>query len=324
MKKIVLTLTLAGTAVFLNAQNRVANPAVLNSSSAAFQQSLLNVKSTGISCDTMSNFILGSYTQAIYTDQGGGYVSGQNSYADISKADKYGIPMANSGIYGAIYIWGAASSSGTGQTFNAQVWDNDGSGGFPNTTLGSQVVTYDTIVYDFIAGFPTLVLFSPITVSDTVYVGVNFGYTVGDTLAIITSLDGEASVNTAYEQFSTNDWHQYSETPTSWGISVAHAIFPIVCTPTGIYEVLTRTGEIAVAPNPSSTGVFTVVVPDHDMSKPITMDVYDAHGSLVFSASQTAGKDFTYSLDLSNVAKGIYMLKVETFGGIKTQKITVN
>jgi hypothetical protein len=163
-----------------------------------------------------------------------------------------------------------------------------------------------------------------ITVSDTVYVGVNFGYHAGDTLAVVSSLDGEAPVNTAYEQFSTLDWHAFSETPASWGISVAHAIFPVVCTPTGVHEILTPSGEIAVAPNPSSNGLFTVVIPEHDMSKPVSMNVYNAQGALVLSAPQTAAANYTYTLDLGKAAKGVYMLKVETSNGVKTQKITVN
>ncbi|MEP7168867.1 MAG: hypothetical protein ABI855_05805, partial [Bacteroidota bacterium] len=236
MKKILLTLTVAGSALFVNAQSRIASPSATNLTPAVLQQSLLNIKSNGISCDTTSNFIVGTYTPTIYNDNAGGYVSGQNSYGDQSKVDKYAIPIPNSSIYGVIYIFGAASSSGTNQTFTAQVWDNDGAGGLPNTSLGSQTVTYDTIVYDFNLGIPTLVLFSAgIVVSDTVYVGVNFGYTVGDTLAIESSLDGEAAVNTAYEEFSgSGGWYPFDDATNSWGISVAHTIFPIVCTPTGV------------------------------------------------------------------------------------------
>jgi hypothetical protein len=323
MKKILLTFILAGTAMFLNAQNRVSMPSTGTLSPAALQQNLSNFKTTSVACDTVTNFAI-TYTPTVYIDQGGGYVSGQNSYGDISKADKFGIPTPNSSIIGALYLIGVATSSGTGQTFNARVWDNDGSGGLPNTVLGTQTVLYDTIVAN-LATFTTFVDFTPpVAVGDSAYVGVNFGYTAGDTLALFSSVDGEAPVNSAYEQFSTNDWHAFSETPASWGISVAHAIFLFSCTPTGVHEMITPSGNLAIVPNPSSNGVFTIVVPGHDLSKPVTINVYDAKGEVVYRASQTSAANYTYQINLPGVSKGIYMVKVETSKGVQTQKLTIN
>ncbi|MEP7171195.1 MAG: T9SS type A sorting domain-containing protein, partial [Bacteroidota bacterium] len=119
-------------------------------------------------------------------------------------------------------------------------------------------------------------------------------------------------------------WYPFDDATNSWGISVAHTIFPIVCTPTGVHEILTPSGNMAVAPNPSSTGVFTIVIPHHDLKETVAMNVYDSKGTLIFSSNQKAGNDFTYSLNLSNFAKGIYLLKAETSEGVNIQKITIN
>lgn len=111
----------------------------------------------------------------------------------------------------------------------------------PGTAIGSVNITYDQIAADATGGLPTIVDFNP-NVSIAVgnyYVGMNFAYNTGDTLAIITNRDGNTVPGTGYEQFDTGTWYAYSNTTSSWGINVAHAIFPIVCTSTGIREVMT-------------------------------------------------------------------------------------
>ncbi|MEO5571666.1 MAG: T9SS type A sorting domain-containing protein [Bacteroidia bacterium] len=325
MKKILLTTVLfAGVSVLLHAQNRVATPSTNVLNSAAIQQGLLNSKISSLVCDTVTNFDLLLYSPTVYLDNAGGYVSGHNSYGDQSKADKFGISTTNSVVDAVLYLVGVATSSGTGQACTARIWDNNGSGGLPNTVLASDSIPYDTLVAN-LSTFATLVDFVPdVPVSDTIYVGVHFEYTVGDTLALLTSTDGDGPVNTAYEQFDIGTWYPYSDATNSWGLTVSHAVFLFVCTSTGIHEMVTPSGNLTIVPNPSSTGIFTIVVPNHDLSKPVTINVYDSKGAVVYSSQQSAAANKTYQLNLPEAAKGVYMVKVETSSGIQTQKLTIN
>ena len=221
--------------------------------------------------------------------------------------------------------FGVGTSSGTGQTASARVWDATGTGGMPGTAIGSVNVTYDQIAADAAGTLPTIIDFNP-NVSIGVgnyYVGVHFTYNAGDTLAIYTSRDGNTIPGTAYEQFSTGTWYAYSDATNSWDLNVAHAIFPIVCTSTGIREVMTPSNNLVVFPNPSQ-GEFTLIVPQSDLKENVLVRVIDVKGAVVMHKELTPSGNGTYRLKLDAPAKGIYMLEVQTVNGLKKQRISVN
>jgi hypothetical protein len=67
----------------------------------------------------------------------------------------------------------------------------------------------------------------------------------GYDLALYTNLDGEVTTNSAWEQFSNDTWHQYSEN-ASWGISVDHAIHPIMGAPAPVASFSINDNSICV------------------------------------------------------------------------------
>jgi PKD repeat protein len=288
----------------------------------------INVVAGGGGCDTISNFDASNDTATIYLNNTGGYISGQNSFGDVSKADKYSIASANTVVDGALIFFGVGKTSNTGQTASVKVWNAAGTGGLPGTALGTTTVTYNQITSDVTAQLPTYIDFVP-NVSVPVgsaYVGVNFGYNTGDTLAIITSRNGNTIPGTAYEQFSAasgGGWYSYSDATNSWGINVAHAIFPILCNTTGVKEILTPGDALFVYPNPSATGVFTLVVPQNDIKESIVVKAYDLKGALIFNDIVKPSSNGTYELNLTKAGKGIYMLEVQTKNAIKNQKISI-
>lgn len=281
--------------------------------------------STG-SCDTISNFDLANDTATYYINTTGGYVSGQNPFGDISKADKYTNSTTNAVVDGAIIIFAVGKSSGSGQTANVRVWNANGTGGLPNTVLGNQTVTYDNIAAAVAAQLPIIIDYSP-NVSIPVgsfYVGVNFGYHAGDTLAIACSQNGETMPGTAYEEWGQGGgWYPMSDTTNSWGVNIAHTIFPIICSTTGVKEILTPGNSIVIYPNPSATGNFTFIVPQNDIKENVAVRVYDMKGAVIFNETIQSKGDGTYQLNLQNANKGIYMFEVQTKNGIKTQRITI-
>jgi hypothetical protein len=95
----------AGTyAVTLTATNA-------NGSNTLTQSTYITVTggTTTSSCDTLSNFDLATMTPSISGSSGWGYVSGQNDYLDVAKADKFAIAGANSTIDGTYMAFGIGS-----------------------------------------------------------------------------------------------------------------------------------------------------------------------------------------------------------------------
>ncbi|CAN5638456.1 hypothetical protein BH11BAC2_BH11BAC2_07930 [soil metagenome] len=284
----------------------------------------INVTSGGGSCDTLSNFDFAAYTPNIYTSTVG-YVSGQNNYGDISKADKFTITGVNKAVTGVLIYFGIGTSSGTGQTADVTVWDDNGTGGLPNTVLGTQPISYDSIVVSATNLTPVYVSFpSGVPVSGNVYVGVQFTYNAGDTLAILTSTDGDIAVGagTAYEQFNTLDWHPFSEVNISWGLELCHVILPIVCTITGI-DQNNELSKLAVYPNPTRD-ILNIVIPEQKSRGDVNFRILNVTGSEVLKNTSQSTQGGMYKLDVSHLNTGFYFLEISTSEGRRLEKFQIN
>lgn len=215
---------------------------------------------TYVDCDTFTNLNLSTVTPSLPPSSGAGYVSGHNFYGDTSKADIFSTPIAGSPVSGVLMQFGVAEFANTSKTVRVKVWDADGVGGLPGTVLASQSVTISSIAADITAGRYTYVAFSSApTPAGNYYVGVSFQYAAGDTIALVSSADGEVNPGTAFEQWEDGTWHAFSEAG-SWGSNVGHFIFPIQCAtvpcPT-IAATFTPTSPVCTAANGSIVAAGT-------------------------------------------------------------------
>jgi lysyl endopeptidase len=177
-------------------------------------------------CDTLLNFKT-SDTPSLYTT-GNGYVSGHNQYGDVAKAEKF-TATSGSTVSQVRLFFGVAKSNTSSKTFNVRIWDANGTGGAPNTVLGTTTITYGTAASDVANTRFTVATFNPpVTVNGAFYAGIEFAYASGDTLALITNEDGQTNPATAWEKLSNNAWLPYSST-NSWEQNVSHLIAAVVC-----------------------------------------------------------------------------------------------
>ena len=285
----------------------------------------VNAATTSSGCDTISNFDLAVMTPSILGSQnatgtGWGYVSGQNNYDDVAKADAYIITGTGLTVDGTYIAFGIGSSSGTGQTSTVKVWSD--ASGLPSTMLGSATISYDSIAAYAASGSEMWIDFTPDipVTAGTIYVGVEFGYTAGDTLAIIHCADTEIAAGTAYELWSDGTWHAYTENPDSWGISVAHLIRPVICTSTGLTE--NTLGQVSLYPNPTR-GELTVVLNKSNNKGNMSFRVLNMVGAQVFNTTLPSNNAGTYKLDLSKLAQGMYFVEITNNEGKSVQKIQI-
>ena len=273
----------------------------------------------GLVCDTLSNFPP-TGTPSIFLSDNWGYVSGHNGYLDIAKADYFSQTVtANYQITNALIGFGVATASNTTNTFEVTVWANDGAAGSPGTELGSTTLTYATAAADAGAGSLTLATFAaPITVTGPFYLGIEFFYTAGDTLAIITTEDGEVIPNTAWEQFSTNDWHAFTEANVSWNLDMAMMILPIVCPPLGVNDMVKN--NIALYPNPTRGEL--IIHNNNTIAGEAVVNVVNMMGQTVLSQDY---RDFsgTHYLDLASLSNGLYLVEIRTDSGNMVYRIAV-
>ncbi len=173
--------------------------------------------------DTLNYPLPGTYT--LYTDGGGGYVTGNNSYGDMAKADKFDI-LTNCELDGILFDFAVAT--GGSSTIEFAVWGDDGVNNAPGTKLGSTTLPISTIINQVTNQQMTYVQFDPpIELTSSFYAGVVLPTTAGDTLALWSNTDGDTNPGSAWEQWTDGTWSPISSND-SWGLNISQAIFPIV------------------------------------------------------------------------------------------------
>ena len=177
-------------------------------------------------CDTLSNF-KSTDSPSLYS-AGIGYVSGHNEYGDLAKAERF-TATSGSTVSQVQLFFAVAKSNTPTKTFNVRIWDSNGTGGAPNSVLGTTTVTYGAAAADVAnTRFTTVTFNPPVTVNGAFYAGIEFAYASGDTLALITNEDGQTNPGTAWEKLNNNTWLPYNST-NSWQQNVSHLIRATVC-----------------------------------------------------------------------------------------------
>ncbi len=247
-----------------------------------------------------------------------GWISGHNNYDDRAKVDKFPAPAP--GLFvSSVELQFAKKHAGTpGSTISVNVWNANGTGGTPGTLLGSQTVSINSLnLYPT----PTQVTFaSPIAVTGAYYVGIVFSANTGnssqDSVALITNADGETNPGTAWERWSDNSWHAYSETPASWGLNMSHAITVKLCN-----NAITSVDEakqelpISIYPNPAKD-IVNVVFPSLENNE---ISVYNVLGEVVYQNNRSTSNQV--SINLSNQPNGVYFIKVKSGNQLITKKL---
>jgi PKD repeat protein len=278
--------------------------------------------SSNSSCDSITNWDVAGMTPSILGSLGWGYVSGHNDYLDVAKADKYTVTGTGLTVDGTYMTFGIGSSSGTGQTATVKVWSD--AAGLPSTMLGSATISYDSIAAYAASGSEMWVDFTPDVpvTAGSIYVGVEFGYTPGDTLAIVHCADAEIATGTAYELWSDGTWHPYSELNTGWGVNVAHLIRPVVCSSTSVGVAENTLGAVNLFPNPTR-GELTVVLSDVTSASDISFRIFNMVGAEVLTTSLPSNGNGTYHMDLSHLSQGLYFVEINNATTKTVQKIQI-
>jgi hypothetical protein len=281
-------------------------------------------------CDSITN-VAASATLQLYeptdvSSGGTGYISGTNSFLDKAKADIY-TAATNLQVKGLWIYFGYLYSPGNGSsTVNYKVWDSNGTGGAPNTTLGSQTTTTLNIYNNLILNpsQPTYVQF-PVAInhSGTFYAGVEFDPTNGDTIAVVTNTQN-LSPNTAWELWSNNVWYPYNDA-TSWNTQLSHVMYPVLCSPVSTSELSYPPNQfdIELFPNPASDKLFISIGNNAVTNEVIEINIMDMLGQVV-ERKKIVANSSTIGFDMINYKNGLYLLEVKQNNKVTIKKFQVN
>ncbi len=244
------------------------------------------------------------------------YMNGNNSYGDKAKADKFTAPSGYSEIdkVDVEFTYHTGNASAT-----LAVWDDNGTSGAPGTMLASTTVSSSTIVSDISGGNTTEFTFStPVAVSGSFYVGVILPTAAGDTLVLTSNSDGDTNPGIAWEMWSNDAWHAYTES-SSWEKDINLAIYPEICKPTGVNDNLI-VNNFKIHPNPTS-GIITIDF-DNSIDKNTKIEILNVFGQKILPNIDYNNK--SVEVNLSNYSNGVYFIKIINDKNFKTKKILLS
>jgi hypothetical protein len=277
-------------------------------------------------CDTVSNFMM-NHTQSLFRPSdigtpGMGWVSGTNSFEDKAKADFFNVQLNSWQALHGIYVYfGYAFISDPNTVINITIWDDNGPNGTPGTVLGSRPLTMSNIGMQIQAGLPVFLTLSPALGFDgSFYAGVEYPQIGMDTIAIVTNNIGESSSNTAWEKWSDNTWHAYTES-LSWQLSLAHAIFPVYCSVVGESET-DQSSPFRVFPVPANQEVF--LMPQIRLTGHTDLQIFDMAGRLVKAMPDFSSADGLLRVNTASLPAGFYNFRIRVDGKYLHHKVVVS
>lgn len=239
-----------------------------------------------------------------------GYVSGNNAYGDLAKAEFFSLSefSGRNIVTGGIAYFGVAEGNDTTDIEMILLNDVDGE---PGTTLGSTTVKLSEIKSDVSNFVTTEFLFdTPITIDSDVYLAVVLPTEDGDTVAILNS-EIFPDVNTAWELSANSTWYPYSST---WLENLTNYLGIQVGKIASVYNAV-ESIPLLLYPNPTNSE-FTVEVNDGTSISQIS--IYNTMGRLVYINSS-----FQQNIDVSGFNAGLYVVKVETTKGTATSRLII-
>ncbi len=153
-------------------------------------------------------------------------MAGQNGRRVQAVSEFFANKLGYLNLAGAALKFGvakAARGASSESVVTVTVWNGRGFQNGPGAILGQKDVPLRTILADVAANRATTVTFDRnVPVSGLPYhVGVSFPYAAGDTVAVITTRNGQSLFATSWQQNRQGNWLRYAD---SLGLNVAHDI----------------------------------------------------------------------------------------------------
>ncbi len=274
------------------------------------------------SCDTLHFPLTGTPTLYSVSSPGSGYVCGNNSYGDLAKADYFAPDSIGRRVYKAFFDFAlAVNESGQNPDIDFKIWDTQGSDSLPGNVLGTASKSLSSIISDIQAGYMTEVNFNPpVEVNAPFFLGVILPIDEGDTLALISNLDGEVDPGISYEQWSEGEWYPVNS-GSSWGLNLMQSIFAIYCDVGYNIPTHSRALSFRVFPNPANN-LVNITLEQVAWESIALIKVFSTSGQ-VLDVFEVPDGNQSIQLNITGYPAGLYYISVLSETIIITKKLLV-
>jgi hypothetical protein len=266
---------------------------------------------------------LGCFT-GYYSSPDSGYVSGNNQYGDLRKAQFFSLSAMgykkSAAVQSVLVRFAYKTVAGSGESLTAELWDCDSGVIHPRSTLAvAEAVPLDQVSAD--GGFTEFTFSQPVTVMDSFFLSIQLPSLPGDTV-VIQSTDDHCVTEKGYswEQWRDSTWHTMFN---SWVLNVDLALFPVaeVEFQTGMAD-LSGGNVLGVYPNPASE--FIVLDDSRCNGESYLLEVLNAAGSVMVQQYGAWGCDQAQErINTAEWENGLYLLRVMMAGESLTELFIV-
>ncbi|MCK9399660.1 MAG: immunoglobulin domain-containing protein [Bacteroidales bacterium] len=280
------------------------------------------VSVTVIEDDTLEYFSGENDTLYQYLTRGNcGYISGNNCDLDKIKANYFTDELISYDVEKVLLRFGKAVKTSAGEVpVKIGIWAKSGDNDKPGDLINNITVPLSQIVQDYTAGIMTTVTFpTPVAAPKDFFVGVFLPLSTGDTVALMTNIDGNSEAGIAWTLNAANEWISYSSDPRFF-LRVSNAIFPVVRqNNVGINEFIGTSDKLIIFPNPANDILYIMLNESMQIIK-AEMIIYDLQGKAHISQQIENDKS---SICISNLRPGVYIIKVKYDQTLMTRKLIV-
>jgi len=261
---------------------------------------------------------LGCFT-GYYNSPDSGYVSGNNSYGDLEKAQFFSLTQMgfakNALVQNVLVRFSYKALGPQPEYIYARIYDCDSGLIVPRNLLS----TTSGIVLSTIQANGEGILFTfpePVAVTDSFFISVQLPAFGGDTIVIqSTDDDCVSQKGWSWEMWDNGTWHSIVN---SWVLNIDLAIFPVaeVETLSGISRV--NNSRLSVFPNPASDRcIISVAHPSSDSR--ILLE--DLSGRVVSDLGKV--KNENTLLNLTSAPDGFYFILVQNESGFARTQLCI-
>jgi hypothetical protein len=269
-----------------------------------------------------------------------GFVSGNNAFGDLAKAQVYVAGTDSVNVVGLIIIFDGKDLQSGDQNSQvvAHVYRLDGTGmdgnnqlSAPGTSAASKNISAEDIDVTE-TGLNAVTFDNPVRVAGTFAVGVDFSALAdGDFAGLLMSgdddLDEMQHQNRSWEKWSDQVWYTMSngDGTDAWGFDVAFAIFPIIEGATvSIFNYENNRFKVYQnIPNPFSTKTNII----YELFEPadVTIEVTDISGRTVIARNEgfKSSGVLRSTFDATDFPAGIYYYSLRIGEQSVTKKMVV-
>jgi len=248
-----------------------------------------------------------------------GYVSGNNCELDKIKANYFTDEIKSYNIEKAVLQFGKAVKTSSDEVpVKIGIWKKSTENDTPGELVDYANIPLSQIVQDVSDGKLTTVEFStPVAVPKDFFVGVFLPATAGDTLALMTTIDGKSESGTGWTLNASNEWISYPADPRYY-LRISNAIFPVVKqNNVGIYDVVQMPGNLKIYPNPAHD-ILNIQFEEVDADA--ELHIFDIQGRTMILEQMQQGK---IKINIGSLNPGIYILRLDYDRQFLTRKLIV-